>query len=97
MTKRFCERCQKMLPERGLHPCVKASPNAPVKNATPVTTHRGKSITTGVTTAERKHVVDAGRGDKVRVYRWRDANRERYNAYMRKWRAERAAKAAKAI
>jgi hypothetical protein len=55
------------------------------------------SVTTPATAPERKHVGDAGRGDKARVYRWRAANRERYNAYMRKWRRERVAEAAKAI
>jgi hypothetical protein len=97
MDTRFCERCQQTVPKRGLHPCVKASPHAPVKNATPVTTQRGESVTTGVTTPERRDVGDAGGRDKARVYRWRDANRARYNDYMRELRRKRAAEAAKAV
>jgi hypothetical protein len=68
MSKRFCERCQQWAAERGLHACVKVSAHAVVMNAEPVTTQR-LSVTTGVTTPECKHVVDAGRGDKARVYR----------------------------
>jgi hypothetical protein len=58
----------------------------------PVTT---PSVTTeavaSVTTQESKDLPRVGSGDKARVYRWRDANRDRYNAYMRKWRRDRAA------
>jgi hypothetical protein len=96
MSTRFCERCQKTVPERGQHFCVKAAKAATAKTSpnavtTPVTTRRGESVTTGVTTPERQDVGDGTRGDKARVYRWRAKNRERYNSYMAAYRRERRA------
>jgi hypothetical protein len=60
---------------------------------TPVPTQWGQRATTGVVSPERKDVGDAACGDKVRVYRWREANRERYNDYMLELRKKLAEKA----
>jgi hypothetical protein len=68
-----------------------------VKNAAPspqaavtttfVTTKPASSVTTPVTTRQPA---------KDRVYKWREANREHYNAYMRELRRKRAEERAKA-
>jgi hypothetical protein len=73
---RFCTRCGKMVPERGLHSCVKAKAVTTQPKFTPVTT---PAVTTK---AAPSATTRRASGDKDRVYRWRAANRERYNAYI---------------
>jgi len=95
-TQRMCPACWEPYKIGGRHICKPKAAAVTTRDrnyvttqsvTTPVTT-QGERATTGVTTPEGKHVVKAGRGDKARVYRWRAANRERYNAYMRKRRAD---------
>ena len=43
----------------------------------------GENVTTDVTTPK----ISAGRSESERVAEWRERNRERYNAYMRRLRA----------
>jgi hypothetical protein len=89
-AKRFCSRCEKMVPKIGVRACVpvaKSSPHAPVRNAEPVTNNPTHGITHGPT---RKTELR-----KAQTYRWRERYPDRWKRYhaeyMRTWRRKRAA------
>jgi hypothetical protein len=91
MSKRFCDRCSKMVPEHGLHTCVKAAPIAVSHVSHKAVSH----VSHGADRSEPKPSGKVCHSDVERVRRWRRANRERWLAYhadyMRKWRKDRAA------
>ncbi len=75
MTERFCERCQRMVPERGIHACVPAakakgvaSPNQPAEEPQP-----------------------SPNGQLTRNARWRKAHPEKHRDYMRDYMRKRRA------
>lgn len=93
-----CPKCDAVYPAGQDHKCAKAdrvagSPNSvvtsnpvvtanvtmPVVTKTPVTTPIVTPVTTSVVTKPAK-------SGSERVKRWREANREHYNTYMRKYR-----------
>jgi hypothetical protein len=98
MTKRFCERCQSMVPEKGLHFCVKAeaapSPHKPEPSSN-APTH---NPTHGITHAPTHAKPAKSELRKAQTYRWRERYPDRWKQYhaeyMRNWRANRNSAAA---
>ena len=95
------KRSLQMVLEQGLHACVPMASPAPGVTtldrnyARNYGSHFNRNY--GWISPKRNDVGDGIRGDKARVYRWRAANLERYNACMRKWRKERAAEVGKEV
>jgi hypothetical protein len=95
-----------MVPERGLHSCVKAkaSPTAPVGNVTNSVSNVSNKTEGQARTAPRTNAAERYlkrlEADRKRLARWRAANSDRYRAYqrdlMRKKRCEEALASAKA-
>jgi hypothetical protein len=86
---RFCERCQKMVPGRDQHFCVKMTV-APLPAQAPAFDDPTHGNTHNPTHAKPKK----GKLCEAQTYRWRERYPDRWRAYhaeyMRKWRLEKA-------
>lgn len=79
MAERFCSRCETMVPERGIHPCVPISK----AKARPAVEIAAAPVSGVPNTVPNK--------DAQRVKLWREKNAEKHTSYMRQYMRKRRA------
>jgi hypothetical protein len=97
MAERFCQRCEKMVPERGIHSCipvpkVKTAPSSNAISPLPVIAETSSNASSNVDISLRIAQDASSNKPASRNARWRAAHPEQYRVIMRDYMRKRRAK-----